>query len=195
MKQVTLDILQSSIVNSLADRFILEQGKPLPDKLYSKIGSSRILRVKRAQNLGSSFRTILLCEIDNASHYDTVLNWAYDVRDVLVNDESSDLYLFFIISEDQLNIEVCVNIEANEDCCRKYVFHPDESVEDFLNRTFLHQHTNDNKLESISDPLLTALTKTGESFSFLDSTLQNKWREALLSVWGGADIADILLED
>lgn len=168
------------------DEILLSSNDALLDKTT--------LRIRRSSNSLGGWRTLLLSSISDKEEILNVIKWAAACRDLLTEPEASDLYLFIDASRCNLSIEEATKIESSEQFCRKYVTRPDESFPEFLKRTFLQPVIGDDSHTNISDPLLDALKKTGEEYSWFTEENQMLWRKAFLSGASGNDLVDMLFE-
>lgn len=152
--------------------------------------TSEILRLKRARIDKAGWRTVLLIEIPShavqAAH-----QWAADVRDVLPEPETSDLYMFLVING--ASNDEAVRIETDDRFCRKVVVRQQETPMDFLDRTFLAALDPPGDVETLSDPLLAALKALSSAKPWTDDHI-DLWKTELLSTTNGADVVRSLRE-
>jgi len=154
-----------------------------------------VLRIKRKGTHLASWKTLLFIFEADQSVIPKCLTWAASVREELLNNESSDLYLFIIPkSSDKIPIENCIYIESSDQFCRKYVMRPDETFLDLVDRTFLYQDQYNAEITEISDPLIAALDKTGNSLTSFSSVEQNIWKNILLSEKSGIETLEALMK-
>lgn len=152
--------------------------------------TSEILRLKRARIDKAGWRTVLLIELPShavqAAH-----QWAADVRDVLPEPETSDLYMFLVING--ASNDEAVRIETDDRFCRKVVARQLEKPMDFLDRTFLAALDPPGDVETLSDPLLAALKALSTAKPWTDDHI-DFWKTELLSTTNGADVVRSLRE-
>ncbi|ELA7883015.1 ABC-three component system middle component 1 [Vibrio alginolyticus] len=166
--------------------------KLLPDGL-----NGDVILLRRAEKLNGGFRTILLVSAESLTKAGDALYWAANIRDMLPEPYSSDIYLFLTV--EGASLEECNRIEADELYCRKYVRRPDELSEDFVSRTFLALPATKNSIGKMSDPIAISLSKTALVHGWLSEDNQELWKKALLSNGSPHDLAEeimkITLED
>ena len=151
-----------------------------------------VFRLERIANPKVNTRkTILVVGIEDDKQTVDVLRWAAITKEILVDPESSDLYLFICFNQTIL-LEVCMKIESTEQFCRKYVMHPDETVEHFLERTFLSKPASASAGLLNADPLLKSFVSVGAEHDWFKTGEQNKWKEILLSGLTGSELIEEL---
>lgn len=150
--------------------------------------TSEILRLKRSRIDKAGWRTILLIELP-LSAVQAAHQWAANVRDVLPEPETSDLYMFMVIS-DVINDEAA-RIETDDRFCRKFVARQPETAVDFLDRTFLAALDPPGNVETLSDPLISALNSLSAAHPWTDSHI-TAWKAELLANTSGADVVRVL---
>lgn len=136
-------------------------------------------------------KTILLVAIEDDSQTIHAFRWAAIAKEILTDPESSDLYAFICFKQN-VPIDVCLRIESTEEFCRKYVLHPDESIELFLERTFLAKTTTSSQDSLSADPLIKSFDSVGLKHSWFNSEEQNHWKRILLSGTTGSDLIEEL---
>lgn len=184
------------IENSFQDRFKKDSDNNMVsiiEELASDVVKNkkafRITRI-RSQDSGK-FRTILLVGIDEKKNLKESMEWAGLTRDLLLNPELSDLYLFIYFPEELLqSINECLRIEATEEICRKYVIRPNETGEDFIKRTFLMPLIVSDGKTLGADPLLNAFNEVEKNFPWFTDLEKENWKKAFLSGSTGADLID-----
>lgn len=152
--------------------------------------TSQILRLKRARIDKAGWRTVLLIELPShavqAAH-----QWAANVRDVLPEPETSDLYMFIILRD--TTHDEATRIETDDRFCRKVVTRQQETPIEFLDRTFLAALDPPGEVETLSDPLVAALQALSSAQSWTKDHI-DFWKTELLSTTNGGDVARSLRE-
>jgi hypothetical protein len=194
MNAIIPDEVLSKMLESIANRYTASNDLSYYELLkgfYKDPNENiRVLRIRRSSSDKASWKTILFAFNINEHSIPLSFTWAAAVQQELLNNESSDLYLFIIPNADQpLPKENCIYIESNDQYCRKYVMRPGETFEELLNRTFLYNFETSSVVNEISDPLVTALQKTGEAISSFSEDEQTLWKSILLSGQQGFDMA------
>ena len=153
-----------------------------------------VLRLTRIYGIGASPRTIIVAIIGSTNELESLLEWCASTKDELLDPESADLYMLGFHENKTLSLEECINIEASEQFCRKYIKRPEESLEELLERTFLGPIDDIKSNEELVDPLQQALANTAKDYPWLNTEEREKWRNAFLSGNSGADLIDILFD-
>lgn len=152
--------------------------------------TSEILRLKRSSIDKAGWRTVLLIELPShlvkAAH-----QWAANIRDVLPEPETSDLYMFIILQG--TTHDEATRIETDDRFCRKVVTRQEETPMEFLDRTFLAALDPPGNVEMLSDPLIAALQALSSAQSWTKDHI-DRWKTELLSTTNGADVARLLRE-
>jgi hypothetical protein len=195
---VNIEKLILEIENITVNRFDIQKDSEVIDDILLSSDDALLdktsLRLRRCSNSSGGWRTILISSISDKEEILNVIKWAAACRDLLTEPEASDLYLFIDASRCNLSIEEATKIESSEQFCRKYVTRPDETLSEFLKRTFLQPLIGVDFHTNISDPLLDALKKTGEEHSWFTEEDQMFWRKAFLSGTSGSDLVEMLFE-
>ncbi|WP_110689419.1 ABC-three component system middle component 1 [Salinicola endophyticus] len=150
--------------------------------------TSEILRLKRSCIDKAGWRTVLLIELQSSAVQEAH-QWAADVRDVLPEPETSDLYMFLLISD--VTNDAAMRIETDDRFCRKIVARQSEDVMDFLDRTFLAALDPPGNVETLSDPLVSALKSLSDDLPWTVPYI-SAWKTELLSNTSGADVVRAL---
>lgn len=191
------DDVIGAIDERLGERFERDEGHQFASDILAlcphALGQPRVLRLRRTCRDSAGWRTLLFAILTGDDSYRDALRWASDVRQMLPDPDSSDLYLFLFLSEPVVNRFDAETIEANEHFCRKMVARNDESVDDFLDRTFLARAAFLAPITaSLGDPLSAALFDVVQQQRLHEHTAQC-WRSVLASgATGGKDLADRL---
>lgn len=166
------------------------------DLLVEKIGNKQVLRFCRQNSsvaLSRNMKTLLIVGITQDDLKD-VLQWAALCKEILLDPETSDIYLFILwLDDSKTSVEECLRIEANEDFCRKFVLRPHETLESFTERTFLKQVEAPQPLDLGQDPLISAFSGLVEQFGWFNETEKARWKEAFDSGASGSDLFDALI--
>ncbi|MFO3684891.1 ABC-three component system middle component 1 [Pseudomonas aeruginosa] len=157
----------------------------LPEVEYG----SHVLRLKRSHIERAGWRTVLLIELPLTA-LQAANQWAADVRDVLPEPETADLYMFLMISGIAKND--AARIETDDRFCRKVVVRESEAAGDFLNRTFLAALDPAGDVETLSDPLVSALNTLSNERPWSAPHIA-VWRTQLLTNQNAADVVRVLI--
>ncbi len=198
---MNLGDIKSRIIDMIDGRFELQKNNHIKNELLSladeDIKHKEILRIKRHGLLVDSWKTLVLIEID--ADCDTkielkkTITWLSLVKESLLGNENSDLYLFLAFTH-EVSPEECLRIESTEQFCRKYVLLPGEDVSEFVNRTFLQKLVDTTRTEVDKDPLERAFLKTAAKHSWLTTGIQKNWKKAF-SDFTGNDLVEALLKE
>jgi len=194
---ITITAFTNSIETISTGRYIIDKLElPINNELdNSSILNTAILKVKRV-NTDNGFKTIVVtvAEKFDENDYKLILEYTALIKEQLIDPETADLYLVVLFNEMNITLEQCINLEASELLCRKYILRPNENHEDLLHRTFFHTLSTERDNEIITDPLLAALKKTAESNTWLSLENQLNWQTAFLSKDSGYDLIHKLFE-
>lgn len=158
--------------------------------LQSNEIDSFTVQLKRINRQGAGWRTVLIVAFPfEQSKIQDAFRWAADVRDILPEPQTADLYMFMLI--EGIASENAARLETDDRFCRKIVAREQEDIESFLNRTFLASLSPVGSSDNISDPLISSLNALVRSHSWVEPHLDT-WRELLLSNGTGGEIADAL---
>lgn len=151
---------------------------------------STTVQLKRVKQEGSGWRTVLIAALPfDSAKIQGAFRWAADVRDMLVEPQTADLYMFMLI--EGIASEDAARLETDDRFCRKIVVREQEDVSSFLDRSFLATLSPAGSANDISDPLLASLNSLAMAHSWVVPHLE-VWRELLLSGRSGSDIAEAL---
>lgn len=155
----------------------------------SEIDSTTV-QLKRVNQEGAGWRTVLIAAFPfDSAKILGAFRWAADVRDMLAEPQTADLYMFMLI--EGIASEDAARLETDDRFCRKIVVREQEDVGSFLDRSFLATLSPSGSSGNISDPLLASLGSLGLVHSWVVPHLET-WRELLLSGKSGGDIAEAL---
>ncbi|MEZ8013929.1 MULTISPECIES: ABC-three component system middle component 1 [Vibrio] len=155
--------------------------------------SGLALILKRTEKASfPGFRTILIACPESIESSKGAIHWAANVRDILPEPYSSDIYLFLDI--ENASLEDGNRLEADEFYCRKYVKRPNEAIENFLKRTFLALPVSRKQIDELSDPISTSLLKAAKQHQYLSTDQQKRWRNVLSSNDSAQEIVEALFE-
>ncbi|ATZ66133.1 ABC-three component system middle component 1 [Acinetobacter haemolyticus] len=152
-------------------------------------GEVILLRRVKSQALG--YKTILVACAESIEYLSEILYWAANVRDNLPEPCTADLYLFLIVNN--ISIDECNRIEADDQYCRKFIKRHHETTEDFIQRTFLVLPLLQNKVMNVNDPLAIALSHTAKDHPNFTIEEQEYWYQGLLSNKRGEELAEQIL--
>lgn len=187
---LTLQELASAIIQRVEGRYDVcpcdVTELMLPEVDYP----SDVIRLKRSHIEKAGWRTILLIELP-LTVLQAANQWAADVRDVLPEPETADLYMFLLISG--IAKDDAARIETDDRFCRKVVVRESEAAGDFLNRTFLAALDPAGDVETLSDPLVSALNALTKAHPWSAPHLA-AWKEELLTNRNGADVVRVLTD-
>lgn len=186
---LTLQELTSAIIQRVEGRYDVcprdVTELMLPEVEYD----SHVLRLKRSHIERAGWRTVLLIELPLTA-LQAANQWAADVRDVLPEPETADLYMFLMISG--IAKDDAARIETDDRFCRKVVVRESEAAGDFLNRTFLATLDPAGDVEMLSDPLVSALNTLSNERPWSVPHIA-AWRTQLLTNQNGADVVRVLI--
>lgn len=151
---------------------------------------STTVQLKRVNQEGAGWRTVLIAAFPfDSAKIQGAFRWAADVRDMLSEPQTADLYMFMLI--EGIASEDAARLETDDRFCRKIVAREQEDVGSFLDRSFLATLSPAGSSDNISDPLLASLLSLSLAHSWVVPHLET-WRELLLSGQSGSDIAEAL---
>lgn len=143
-----------------------------------------------------SLKTLLIVGINSVNHLKDVLQWAALCKELLLDPETSDIYLAIMwTKKTQPSIEECLRIEASEDFCRKFVLRPDETKESFVERTFITKVDAPTPLDLGQDPLISAFSVLEQEFTWFNDEEKVKWRNAFSSGTSSFDLFNTLINN
>ena len=162
------------------------------DKMVSPsidIGITTI-QLKRINRENAGWRTVLITAFPNdLDNIQSAFRWAADIRDILAEPQTADLYMFMLI--DGIESEDAARLETDDRFCRKVVLRERENIDSFLDRSFLASLTPARGGNDISDPLLASLNSMCQAHPWVEPHLDT-WRELLLSEKSGDEIVNSL---
>ena len=148
------------------------------------------IQLKRVNKEGAGWRTVLIAAFPfELANIQGAFRWAADVRDMLPEPQTADLYMFLLI--EGVASEDAARLETDDRFCRKVVAREQENVSSFLDRSFLASLIPFGSSDGITDPLLAALESLKKAHSWVEPHLP-EWHGLLLSGMAGVDIADAL---
>lgn len=148
------------------------------------------IQLRRINRENAGWRTVLITAFpSNVDNIQSAFRWAADIRDILAEPQTADLYMFMLI--DGVESEDAARFETDDRFCRKVVLRKHEDIDSFLNRSFLASLTPARGGNDISDPLLASLNSMGQAHSWVEPHLET-WRELLLSEKSGDEIVNAL---
>lgn len=193
---MSCESLQSAVLELAESRFLrteLERSDFLYHLAqYDDFPRSVITLKKRSAKFGGN-KTLLIAHLSSLDKIGLGAKWAAEVRDALPEPEASDLYLF--LSVNGLSDGECSRLEADEQFCRKYVLRPSETALSLVLRTFLGPLEVGDDEVGVADPLISAMRLTAKEHEWLDSPMQDYWKELFLSTQESAVIASLLIDE
>lgn len=187
---VTLQELTGAIIQRVEDRYDVCTRDVTELMLPEVACDSHVVRLKRSHMKRAGWRTVLLIELPLTA-LQAANHWAADVRDVLPEPETADLYMFLMISG--IGKDDAGRIETDDRFCRKFVVRESETAGDFLNRTFLAALDPAGDVETLSDPLVSALNTLSNAYPWSAPHIA-AWRAQLLTNKNGADVVRFLTD-
>jgi len=187
------------ITTAAKDRFTLEVNGTGAEELIALASEDLVrgdvVRLQRTATGTKGFRTLLLATLQDPTQMDLAVQWAASCKQDLIDPGAADLYLVVVIQDNTWTIEQCLNIEADEKFCRKFILRPQETLDDLIQRTFLTRIMDRETEGALTDPLTIALRDTNSTHQWFSTERQQTWRAAFLSGKSGSDLIDILFED
>lgn len=151
---------------------------------------SAMVQLKRANREGAGWRTVLIAAFPfDLAKIQGAFRWAADVRDMLAEPQTADLYMFMLV--EGIASEDAARLETDDRFCRKVVVREQEDVDSFLDRTFLATLSPAGNSDNISDPVLASLGSLSFAHPWVKPHIETL-RELLLSGQSGVDIAEAL---
>lgn len=187
---VTIHELVAAISNRAEQRYKVALTDTVEAAMAPPEIDCQVLQLKRINQESAGWRTVLITALPfETLKIQTAFRWAADVRDMLPEPQTADLYMFMLF--DNIPSEDAARIETDDRFCRKVVVREEEEVGSFLDRSFLACLSPTGSSEDISDPLLAALGSLELKHPWVEPHI-NTWRELLLSGTSASDIADAL---
>lgn len=184
--------IEAQIRTRAQNRFAVSVDEFLSSLADPSLTDVSALKLRRAAMPDSSGRTILLAVIDKNEDWKTVSRWTAQVRDMVPEPETSDLYL--ILLAEGFSSHNCSRIEADEQFCRKYVTSSVDEIPSLLDRTFLAPLSVSDAGDGIVDPVTAAFQSTQAKHAWLTNTVQNHWLRTFLSEKTGKDLVPDIIE-
>jgi hypothetical protein len=198
LSELTSSLIKKEIIALATHRFVVDDeglsGSVLEEITPDSLNDSVVISLKRDWPNSIGRRTLLVTTLESQDRIKNALQWAASVKDELTEPENGDIYLFIAVKDEQMSVEQCTAIEANDRICRRYVLRPSESIADFLGRSFIAPVMGTEKTTGISDPLHLALEKTGERHTWFNNKEQQAWRKAFLSGKSATEIINSLFK-
>ena len=185
--------MEAQIRSRAQNRFDVYVDESLAILAEPPLSDVTALKVRRTAKPASSGRTILLAAIDQIEDWKIVARWTAQVRDMLPEPETSDLYL--ILLAEGFSLHNRSRIEADEQFCRKYVASSFDEMPLLLDRTFLASLSASDNGTGIIDPVTAAFLATQTEHSWLTSSLQDQWLKTFLSQKPGKDLVPDIIEN
>lgn len=198
LNSLTSAFLKAEIILMSKDRFVVEEeglsGAVLNEITPESLRDTVVMSLKRNRPGRVGRRTLLITVLDTQDKLKSAIQWAAVVKDELTEPENGDVYLFIAVRDEAMTLEQCTAIESNDRICRRHVLRPEETIEDFLGRSFVGPALGSGQTKAIADPLNLALEKTAEKHDWLTSKEQKVWRDAFLSGKTPTDIINSLFK-
>lgn len=198
LSSLTSAFLKAEIVSMSKDRFVVEEeglsGAVLNEITPESLRDTVVMSLKRNRPGRVGRRTLLITVLDTQDKLKSAIQWAAVVKDELTEPENGDVYLFIAVQDERMTLEQCTAIESSDRICRRHVLRPEETIEDFLCRSFVGPALGSGQTKAIADPLNLALEKTAEKHDWLTSKEQKIWRDAFLSGKTPTDIITSLFK-
>ncbi len=185
--------IESQIRQLSLNRFDVVVDESLPTLAAESLDDIRAIKLRRTGPSGATARTILLAFIDDTEHWTDISRWTAQVRDVLPEPETSDLYLFLVA--EGFTHHDCSRIESDEQFCRKYVSSGMVDLPGMLERTFLASLSGRREGGKISDPVSVAFQETQVAYPWLLVGEQERWLAAFLTEKPGKDLVPLIIEN
>ena len=184
--------IEAEIRTRAQNRFEVSVHQSLALLVEPSLTDVSAIKLRRAAKPDSSGRTVLLAVIDKVEDWKAVSRWTAQVRDMLPEPETSDLYL--ILLAEGFSIHNCSRIEADEQFCRKFVTSSLEQIPSLLDRTFLASLSSSDIGSVLDDPVITAFHSTQIKHSWFTDTWQEHWLTNFLGDKAGKDLVPVILE-
>lgn len=184
--------IEAQVRTRAQNRFVVSVDEFLASLAEPSLVNVSALRLRRAEMQNSRGRTILLAVIDKPEDWRTVSRWTAQVRDMVPEPGTSDLYL--ILLAEGFSPHNCSRIEADEQFCRKYVASSLDEISSLLDRTFLATLPVSRTGGGIVDPVTDAFQWTQAKYAWLTNTVQDHWLRTFLSEKTGKDLVPDIIE-
>jgi hypothetical protein len=184
--------IEAQVRTRAQNRFEVSVDEFLASLAEPSLADVSALKLRRAELPNSRGRTILLAVIDKTEDWKTVSRWTAQVRDMVPEPETSDLYL--ILLAEGFSSHNCSRIEADEQFCRKYVTSSLDEISLLLDRTFLAPLSVSGTGGRIVDPVTAAFQSTQAKHAWLTNTIQEHWLRTFLSEKTGKDLVPDIIE-
>lgn len=184
--------IEAQVRTRAQNRFAVSVDEFLASLAEPSLADVSALKLRRAERPDSSGRTVLLAVIDKVEDWKTVSRWTAQVRDMVPEPETSDLYL--ILLAEGFSSHNCSRIEADEQFCRKYVTSSLDEISSLLDRTFLAALSVSGTGDGIVDPVTAAFQSTQARHAWLTNTVQEHWLRTFLSEKTGKDLVPDIIE-
>ena len=186
------DRMVEEIIARAGDRFEVVTDTELAELALESLTDVRALKLRRPASVSKTARTILVGYVSGANQIRELSRWSAEVRDNLLEPETSDLYLFLVA--DGVAQHECSRIEADEQFCRKYVASSLDGFTALLDRTFLSRLASSKEGTTLTDPVTVAFELTEKTYPWLDEAVQGKWLKVLAADRPGKDLVAELID-
>ncbi len=184
--------IEAQVRTRAQNRFAVSVDEFLASLAEPSLADVSALKLRREEVPDSRGRTVLIAVIDKAEDWRTVSRWTAQVRDMVPEPETSDLYL--ILLAEGFSSHNCSRIEADEQFCRKYVTSSLDEISSLLDRTFLAPLSVSSIGGGIVDPVTAAFQSTQSKHAWLTTTVQERWLKTFLSEKTGKDLVPDIIE-
>lgn len=181
---LTLQSVAEAIIQRAAGRYDICSPDGITQAFPDFEQAARVVQLRRAGMAKAGRRTILLIHLPYSEHQ-SANRWAADVREVLPDPEAADLYMFLLL--DGITQDKAARIETDDRFCRKLVVRESESVDGFLDRTFLAALNPAGEIEALNDPLASALKTLSDAHPWASQNI-TELRAQLLSGKHGTEV-------
>ena len=195
--------IDNLIQELIKDRYEIDNNNEICNELLymadEDIRNKHILRIKRKNIVNKYRKTLVIVEINSSNEDDIkrefrlTMKWIALIRENLIGFENCDLYLFISFG-DNIGVDECLRIEATEQFCRKYVLFPNESINDYLSRTFLQCINLGYEEIDGENPIERAFNNTHKTFEWFNKEIQDSWKESFKK-YTGSDLAESLIRE
>lgn len=187
---ITISEMVEAISNRAEGRYDVSYANSVELSLPSAEIATAGMQLKRVNQENAGWRTVLIAAFPyDVAKIQGAFRWAADVRDMLPEPQTADLYMFMLI--EGVASEDAARLETDDRFCRKVVVREDEDAGSFLDRSFLATLSIPGSSDSISDPLSASLGALVLAHAWVEPH-RDTWRDLLLSGKSGSEIAEAL---
>jgi len=177
---MAVDVFTREILARASGRYIASVGSE-EDKAFLQLAAEgvngAVCRLQRSDN--ARWRTILVADAPySEAAIQSAYSWAANVRERLPGTQSADLYMLIVMRD--VPFEEAVKIETDDNFCRKYVLGPDESIDNFFDRTFLGPVKAQSDGGPLQNPVVTALQSVVKNHAWVGAVIE-QWEQVLVN--------------